>query len=411
MGERYGSETVGDEAVSAHVPTQAASGGGLGGRRPGGGWAASLLSVGCLRVCVSPGVPLCVSLWVSLGRAGGRANRRQRRQGRVTDADPATDAHLATDADPATSAARATAPGATGTPLAGLDSVFPGDRPTPSGPSCPSLPGPRSIGGPRRPGTDGAQGVRRLLGLDVRSGRRAVLAHRVPVLVGESRWLSTLTQYCAGDDPRLEGQWSDTSSRPPGHPRRRPDPSRGADGGRTFRHHVSLGRSDDQNVQIIVALPPGVTLPAADSQDCAYHQPLAGDRPRRRSASGPHRAALPSGRAVRGPVRCLLGQHRCLWRPRRREHHRRARVGGIHHRSRSGRLVRRSRSPGGDRGHVPGGPGLRHRCRRPHLCRSTALEQRGRRVRGDRFTPGHPDGRQGRRREQPHRRLVVTTAP
>lgn len=194
-------------------------------------------------------------------------------RGVVTDADPATDAHLATDADPATSAARATAPGATGTPLAGLDSVFHGDRPTPSNPSfraCPDRGQLVDHGGPVQ--TEPRVYIDFWGWTSDPDGERSYLVAFLSS-VGGSRWLSTLTQYCAGDDPRLEGQWSDRSSRPPGHPR---DAQIQTEGRTAARHFgiTSPSGSDDQNVQIIVALPPGVTLPAADSQDCAYHQQL-----------------------------------------------------------------------------------------------------------------------------------------
>ncbi|MGD0393497.1 MAG: pentapeptide repeat-containing protein [Acidimicrobiales bacterium] len=173
----------------------------------------------------------------------------------------------------ATAAARAEAPGATGVPLGGLDSVFPGDRPTVSNSrtdDCPDRGQLVDHGGPVQ--TEPRVYVDFWGWTSDPDGERPYLIEFLSS-VGRTRWLSTLAQYCAGDDPRLGGQWSDPSDRPPRHP----GDARIQQEGRAAARHFGItapAGSDDQNVQIIVALPPGVILPSADSQDCAYHEQL-----------------------------------------------------------------------------------------------------------------------------------------
>ena len=193
------------------------------------------------------------------------------RPGEGTTASPVAAAAAQAEASEGTGAALA------GAPLTGLDSLFPADRDTPAatGPgACPDRGQLVDHGGPVQ--------TRPKLYVDFwgwtsdPDGERPALIEFLSS-IGDGRWLSTLTQYCAGDDPVLAGQWSDTADRPPRHP----GDAEIQREGRAAAGHFGVttpSAAGDQNVQIIVALPPGVPLPPADSQDCAYHQPLADDR-------------------------------------------------------------------------------------------------------------------------------------
>jgi uncharacterized protein YjbI with pentapeptide repeats len=101
--------------------------------------------------------------------------------------------------------------------------------------------------------------------------------------IGGSLWLSTVRQYCASDDPRLAGQWSDTSRRPPARPTNADIQDEGTVAAAYFGIKTTPAH-DDQNVQIIVALPTRTSLPPTDSEDCAYHEQL---RPPAGSTTGP----------------------------------------------------------------------------------------------------------------------------
>lgn len=90
--------------------------------------------------------------------------------------------------------------------------------------------------------------------------------------VGGSPWLSTVTQYCASDDPQLAGYW-DSSGVPPLQPTSADIQAQG----RVAVRHFAIGglhASDASNIQIVVALPPDASLPDEDDEDCAYHERL-----------------------------------------------------------------------------------------------------------------------------------------
>jgi uncharacterized protein YjbI with pentapeptide repeats len=91
--------------------------------------------------------------------------------------------------------------------------------------------------------------------------------------IGGSSWLSTVTQYCASDQPALAGQWADTSGGPP----RKPTDADIQHEGKVAARHFgikSLFGGSNQNTQIVVALPEAVSLPSTHADDCAYHEQL-----------------------------------------------------------------------------------------------------------------------------------------
>jgi uncharacterized protein YjbI with pentapeptide repeats len=92
--------------------------------------------------------------------------------------------------------------------------------------------------------------------------------------VGGSRWLSTVRQYCVGDDLRLAGSW-DSGGVPPRDPT---NADIQAEARATVRHLSDKGLPvpNAPDIQIIVALPLNVSLPESDDEDCAYHQRLEG---------------------------------------------------------------------------------------------------------------------------------------
>src|ERR1700722_2242949 len=136
---------------------------------------------------------------------------------------PSVDPGVGSGGRPAVVAAQAAASEETGAalagaPLTGLDSLFPAGRDSPAG---------------SRPGAcpDRGQLVDHVGPVQTRprlyvdfwgwtsdpDGERPALVDFLSS-IGDGRWLSTLSQYCAGDDPSLTGQWSNTADRPPRHP-------------------------------------------------------------------------------------------------------------------------------------------------------------------------------------------------
>ncbi len=169
-----------------------------------------------------------------------------------------------------------------GWPLGGLGPVFPGGRSPSAGPRMPACPDPGQLvdhGGPVQ--TEPRIYVDFWDWTSDPDGERAYLIQFLSS-IGGAPWLSTLSQYCASDDPRFEAQWRDVSARPPRHPS---DAQIQAEGWLAARHFgiAAPSGSADLNVQVIVALPPGVFLPPADSEDCAYHERLG----RARGDAGP----------------------------------------------------------------------------------------------------------------------------
>ena len=171
--------------------------------------------------------------------------------------------------------------GTTGAPLHRIDSLFPGDRPTATAAAADArphtCPDPGQLvdhGGPVQ--TEPRVYVDFWDWTSDPGGERPYLLQFLSS-VGGGRWLSTVTQYCASDDPRFGGQWSDLSGRPSRHP----SDAQIQDEGRVAARHFDIPPRPgpaDVNVQIIVALAPGVLLPPVDSEDCAYHEQLGKGR-------------------------------------------------------------------------------------------------------------------------------------